>query len=896
MYRFLVFILFASLVTTTIAGVVVLNSEKRTVIPAPAVEPTKSCAGCHEQERKEWETSFHAHAMDHATSETVLGDFNDVTFTHVGFDDIVNLADNEVATLLAVSDIQMRTYAIASFDTTDEAADKLRKNMTGEQLELFEKEILHRKKIGFTRPGEIAAAHQLVTDKIRELAAGGKINIDFGSRFTFTRKDSQSESSETDATNSLPHGTKFFVKIDNRQEKPTGIQAGKVNENQVFEIKYVLGIFPLQQYLVEFPDGRVQCLPIAWNCVQNKWYHLYPKERILPNDPLHWTGPMQNWNNMCAACHTTDLEKNFDLKTNSFKTAFTEIRVGCKSCHGAEVASNIVPEKCARGNRSNTSRSNTNKLNTPGTNNTLVSESDKTDLLSKNEAKPVISDNETSNYMSVCMGCHSRRRVLTDRQMSNGDEFLDFYIPETPHLGYYYADGQILEEDFEYGSFSQSRMYANGVTCTDCHNPHTGRVKYEGNRLCAQCHSPEIYDATTHHFHENGKCVDCHMPSAMYMVADKRFDHSMQKPRPELSLDLGTPNGCNLCHFDAAKGEDAAWAKKWTDTWYAEKRKSAVGYSNSASTNEHFAYAIAKGRAGDVNAVPALVKIAQETNEREIRPITRASAVALLARFDTPEARDAAKHALTDSSGLVRVAALANFESASDKERLENVTPLLADPLRAVRTEAARILTPVPKKFFTQSQYDSWKKSVTEYLDSMKAVDDTAAAHLNLAMFRYYQAMEQLLHEYETSGSQITPEAFRKATEPVVTTYKISIYLDPLFLPSRINLAMLYNERQEQDLAEKEFRTVLEIDPKLGEIHYSLALLLAEMNRYAETVEHFEKAVEFQPDNARIRYNFGLALMKLDKNEEAEKQLSKSLQLDPKSNEAARALLILRDK
>ena len=32
-----------------------------------------------------------------------------------------------------------------------------------------------------------------------------------------------------------------------------------------FEVKYTLGIYPLQQYLIEFPDGRIQALSIAWD-------------------------------------------------------------------------------------------------------------------------------------------------------------------------------------------------------------------------------------------------------------------------------------------------------------------------------------------------------------------------------------------------------------------------------------------------------------------------------------------------------------------------------------------------------------------------------------------------------------------------------------------------------
>jgi hypothetical protein len=33
----------------------------------------------------------------------------------------------------------------------------------------------------------------------------------------------------------------------------------------VFEVKYTFGVYPLQQYLIEFPDGRLQVLSIAWD-------------------------------------------------------------------------------------------------------------------------------------------------------------------------------------------------------------------------------------------------------------------------------------------------------------------------------------------------------------------------------------------------------------------------------------------------------------------------------------------------------------------------------------------------------------------------------------------------------------------------------------------------------
>ena len=232
--------------------------------------------------------------------------------------------------------------------------------------------------------------------------------------------------------------------------------------------------------------------------------------------------------------------------------------------------------------------------------------------------------------------------------------------------------------------------------------------------------------------------------------------------------------------------------------------------------------------------------------------------------------------------------ASAAMESWSPDERLHYLAPMLRDPLRAVRVEAARILTPVPKQKFPASVYDDWKKTAREYLESLTANRDAAPSHLNLAVFRYHQAVELWMAE-----SNPTRESFLQATGPVVKTYQTAIYLDPLFLPARVNLAMLHDERGESAAAEKEFRQALVIDPNQGELHYSLALLLAQQDRFLESVASFEKAVTLLPTHARMRYNFGLALLKVGRVDEAKKQLTESLRLDPRSTDADRVLRTL---
>ena len=765
-----------------------------------------SCAPCHEKEHRLWKSSDHADAMNHATPQTVLGDFNDVRFLHVGFDDIALLQEEEIALLAADAALTPHDFAVALADAAPGVKESLNRHLT------LDAEIEHLGKVGFVRPGEIAMTQRKITDAIVSLHDAGKIRLDFATQFKMFQKDGG-----------------FFITADGRDGKPRD-----------FSVKYVLGVRPLQQYLTEFPDGRIQCLPVAWDVDGKKWYHLHPKERILPNDPLHWTRPLQNWNRMCADCHTTELQRNYDLRTNSFKTDWSEMRVGCRACHISVAKNDAVPGKCSYPQAYTT--------DSPG--------------------------------LTSCLPCHARRRMLTETSLTCGDDFLDRYVPETPDRPIYHPDGQILDENFEYGSFLQSRMYHHGVKCVDCHDPHSLKPKFDGNRLCGQCHSPDIYDTRRHHFHEAGqgdRCIDCHMPQATYMLADRRYDHGMQKPRPELTIDLGVPNGCNLCHNSREKGEDAAWAKTWTDTWYDAKRKAAVGYGQPKPYGTHYAYAVAAGRRLDPDGVTPLVAVAKETDGREIRPITRAGAVSLLGSYDSPKARSAITEMLGDGEGLVRLAAVGAAESWADDEQLRYLAPMLRDPLRAVRVEAARILTPISKQKFPAAVYDDWKNGAAEYLESLAANRDAAPTHLNLAVFRYHQAVEKWRGQRNP-----TQDSFLAATDVVVKTYQTSIYLDPLFLPARVNLAMLYDERGDGDAAEKEFRKALEIDPNQGEIHYSLALLFAQQNRFSESTAAFEKAVSLLPTHARLRYNYGLALLKVGRTEDAKKQLAESLRLDPK--------------
>jgi tetratricopeptide (TPR) repeat protein len=626
-------------------------------------------------------------------------------------------------------------------------------------------------------------------------------------------------------------GDRFFMTTEDRRGQMT-----------TFPIKYTFGVRPLQQYLVEFPDGRVQCLPVAWDTQRKRWFHLYPDERIPPQDPLHWTRSLQNWNYMCAECHSTNLQKNYRLASNTYHTTWSEIDVSCETCHG------------------------------PGSLHVKLADSNSLFWDRRyGYGLPKLKDVDSRVEIETCAPCHARRRIVYPGYRPGG-KLLDHYMVELLDSDLYYADGQIREEDYEYGSFVQSRMYHKNVRCSNCHDPHTARIKfadphspkikYTDNRLCGQCHLPTKYDTPQHHHHPQttrpgSHCVECHMPETSYMVVDPRRDHSLRIPRPELTVALGIPNACNGCHHDAKKGETAQWAASQVEKWY-DKRKEPP----------HFAYALAAGREGKPEAEKPLAALVRR---KELPAIVRASAISLLGRYQSAHAVAAAALGLDDPDELVRVAAVRSLSYLPLAERYERLAASLSDPVRAVRTEAARLLANVPRRNLSADRAEAFDAAMAEYLAAQKAVEDQPAAHLNLAVVATDQRdLDKAQAEYETA-----------------------LRIDPEFLPARINLAMLCNERGERTAAEKEFREVLRLDPKMGEAYYSLGLLVAEdEKRLEEAIGLLAKAAKLIPQNPRVHYNYGLALQKIGRPKEAEEALLAAHRLVPQGTDYLNALAI----
>lgn len=701
---------------------------------AAGYAPADSCAGCHTAEARAWQDSDHAWAMREATPDTVLGDFNEVTF----------------------------------------------------------------------KDGEVQA------------------------RF-------------------FRHGNRFLATLAGPEESPREV-----------EIRYTFGVRPLQQYLVAMPGGRLQALTIAWDTRPareggQRWFSLYPGEAFAPDDPLHWTGRYQNWNAMCADCHSTNLEKHYDADSDSFATTWHEQTVGCQSCHGPSQPHVAWAVQWSSAH---------------------VNGDAVTEMSAAEMGLPVdLSAMDGPELVEQCARCHSRRQMLGVGHQP-GTPLLDVALPSLLSEGLYHADGQIQGEVYVYGSFAQSRMYAAGVGCSDCHDPHTSQVKIEGNGLCVQCHNPAPperfpglraghYDSAAHHHHPEGtvgaQCVSCHMPATTYMQVDPRRDHAFQIPRPDLAKATGSPNACTGCHQGRSPGQAARTLSEWFDSL------------EPPAASPHYGKIFRAARRGKPDVLEELVTLAGDGQQPAI---VRATAVDELAAYGAP-ALPTLEAALADDSALVRASAAPIFAQAPVGPRVQRLLPLLEDPRRAVRDEALKALAGVPPSALPAAHREAFRRDMADYAQRLRDNADLPGNRLNLAVFlaRDGRIDEAMAH------------------------YRQALAMDPYFAPARVNLVTLASTRGESDTAERVLREGLALDAMpaadRGHLAYLLALLLIEEGKPRDGLRWLETAADLRPDDARVRYNQGLLLLRLNRRDEARVALEAGLERRPEDPDLLYALVYL---
>lgn len=604
-------------------------------------------------------------------------------------------------------------------------------------------------------------------------------------------------------------------------------------EAATLDLRYTFGFFPLQQYLTALPGGRWQSLPFAWDARKKQeggqqWFHLYKTENITPGDVLHWRSPSHNANYMCIECHATDFIKNYDPLTHSYQSTWKEIGVGCESCHGP-------------GSRHTEWARDTNKsqyLNKGW--DTLLTSGSISFWQHQSATMPKRTEPGNNTQVEQCAQCHSRRSRI--HSSNHEKSLLDAFLPALLDEGLYHSDGQINDEVYEYGSFLQSRMAGKGVTCSNCHNPHSGKPKEEGNNLCLQCHNSS-YDNPKHTLHpassKGSFCVDCHMPAKIYMQVDARRDHSLRIPRPDLTEKIGTPNACNQCHT----AQTASWASQKLDSQFGKQWR-----------KNHYGETLERARLSQPSSYRDLIALINNVDQPSI---VRATAITLLPNFPSRDYRPILQNLLGNAEPLIRLGAIKACESLPPEDRIIAI-PLLEDSQRALRTETARLLA----GNLAVTSSDTFKSARQEFITGEMLNADRASALTNLANLAI---QEQRMNEAQGLLQQ-------------------AILLEPYYIPASINLADLYRMLGQEEAAGKILKTALSGAKDNAELNLAFALWLVRNSQLDSAIKHLKIASE-RGKNPHFNYVYAIALQQNGKVTEALDELDHAAAMPQYSDE-----------
>ncbi|NRD74586.1 ammonia-forming cytochrome c nitrite reductase subunit c552 [Shewanella sp. VB17] len=604
--------------------------------------------------------------------------------------------------------------------------------------------------------------------------------------------------------------------VFNKDDKGYYIETGSKGQSGVrYRVPYVFGYYPLQQILVDIGQGRLQAYTVAWDARTDteggsKWYDLYDNTHTK-STPFYWKGQFNNWNARCAECHSTHLTRGYEPDTDSYKTRWSEINVSCESCHGP-AATHLKLKKQGK----------------PATHSGFDNALKKTSLWAFNsshhtavrqDTKPISVDH---GQVDQCAACHSRRVALTDG--AKAGNFSQHFIPRLAEPPLYHLDGQILDEVYVYGSFTQSKMAAAGVVCSNCHEPHSGKLLAEKNGLCLQCHKATTFDTPKHTLHnkasEGALCVNCHMPTTQYMGVDNRRDHAFRVPNPWVSEAVGSNDVCLSCHKDKNS--------QWSQNNLKNQKKQIFGHYNDIGP------AILLNQQNKQQGQKLLRQLVLD----KLQPAMRRAV--LLGQLDMakPENVQALNTVASDDESLVKLGVIGVLESSPYRLQLQIGFGLLYDDDKNVRMGAIKLLAPAFRQQIPEKAQKKLQAGLLEAVSTYEKQQDLLSAQLALADMAYKVG----------------------DLEQAQVLYSNAIKLQPSFLPAKLNLASIYREMDQLDKSKMLLKDILKIAPNHAMALHNLGLVYVIQQQWPDALSALAKAAEFEPDNSRFQFVLTLAL------------------------------------
>ena len=562
-----------------------------------------------------------------------------------------------------------------------------------------------------------------------------------------------------------------------------------------FPIEYALGGKNIYYFLTPYGRGRLQTLPLAYDVRRKEWFDTAASGvRHFPDmedEPLDWTHRAYTFNTSCYGCHVSQLNINYDLESDTYRTTWREPGINCETCHGPAGEHVVRCQESEAACREDPRLIRTKVFDVAQTN-------------------------------SLCAPCHAKMAPLTN-EFRPGDRYFDHFDLVTLEHRDFYPDGRDLGENYTFTSWRMSACAKSGkLDCVDCHTS-SGRYRFRGdraNQACAPCHADKVDDPEAHTHHPadspGSECVACHMPKTTFarMV---RSDHSMRPPMPAATIEFGSPNACNLCHTD----RDARWADRIVRRWRKRDYQAAT---------LRIGRLVKAAREGDWSRLEEMLAYIASPERDEI---FAASLIRLLRSCPDDEKWAVLIRAIDDPSPLVRSAAADALVGSASPEAVRALIRAARDDFRLVRVRAAASLAGTPLRGASPEDRLAVERATEEYIASMRARPDSDAGHTNLG--NYYMAVGDV--------------------KAAIESYETAARLNPESVATLVNLAIAYNLNGENPKAEKCLRQALEVEPGSAPANFNLGLLLGEMGRKDEARRALERALEADPNMAAAAYN-----------------------------------------